>query len=69
VLARVLTGIFAEATLHVLRTGAREQAEAVVHHLLESLRATKAPAVGRRPAVDATRRTAAAPAARGGRRR
>jgi len=38
-LARVLMGTFAEATLHVLRTGERAAAEDVVHHVLESLRA------------------------------
>jgi AcrR family transcriptional regulator len=38
-LARVVTGVFAEATLHVLRTGERAAAEAVVDHLLDSLRA------------------------------
>ncbi len=37
-LARVLLGVFAEATLHVLRTGDRGGAEAVVRHVLESLR-------------------------------
>ncbi len=39
-LARVLLGVFAEATLHVLRTGDRQATEDVVRHLLESLRAT-----------------------------
>lgn len=39
-LARVLMGIYAEATLHVLRTGDRDSAERVVRHLVESLRAT-----------------------------
>lgn len=38
-LTSVLTGAFAEATLHVLRTGDRAATGAVVHHLLESLRA------------------------------
>lgn len=38
-LARVLMGIYAEATLHVLRTGDRDGAERVVRHLVESLRA------------------------------
>jgi AcrR family transcriptional regulator len=37
-LARVVTGVFAEATLHVLRTGSRAGTEAVVAHLLGSLR-------------------------------
>jgi AcrR family transcriptional regulator len=37
-LARMLMGIFAEATLHVLRTGERASTEVVVRHLLESLR-------------------------------
>lgn len=54
-LARVLTGVFAEATLHVLRTGDRAGTETVVRHLLESLRAPARPAAGRR-----------APAATGG---
>lgn len=58
-LARVLTGMFAEATLHVLRTGERQPARAVVVHLLESLRAGEA-AGARRPAAPA--------ATRGGRR-
>lgn len=52
-LARVLLGVFAEATLHVLRTGDRRAAEDVVRHLLESLRATPA-----RPARAAMRRGA-----------
>ena len=39
-LARVLMGCWAEATLHVLTTGEREPAVAVVEHLTESLRAT-----------------------------
>jgi AcrR family transcriptional regulator len=38
-LARVLRGVFAEATLHVLRTGDRAGAESVVRHLVGSLRA------------------------------
>lgn len=37
-LARVLLGVFAEATLHVLRTGDRRGAEAVVAHVVASLR-------------------------------
>ena len=37
-LARVLTAAFAEATLYVLQTGARDQTEEVVRHLLASLR-------------------------------
>ncbi len=37
-LARVLLGIFDEATLHVLATGRRTEASAVVRHLVESLR-------------------------------
>lgn len=37
-LARVLMGAWAEATLHVLRSGEREGASAVIDHLLESLR-------------------------------
>lgn len=37
-LARVLTGAWAEATLHVLRTGERAATVAVVEQLLESLR-------------------------------
>jgi len=39
-LARVLMGVYAEATLHVLRSGDRASAERVVRHLVESLRAT-----------------------------
>lgn len=61
-LARVLTGIFAEATLHVLRTGRRADTEAVVLHLLQSLRADTAADARRRPEQRAL-------AARGGRRR
>lgn len=37
-LARVLMGAWAEATLHVLRSGERAGASAVIDHLLESLR-------------------------------
>ena len=37
-LARVLLGIFDEATLHVLATGRRSETSAVVRHLIESLR-------------------------------
>lgn len=37
-LASVLTGAWAEATLHVLRTGEREATTAVIEHFLESLR-------------------------------
>ena len=37
-LTRVLMGAWAEATLHVLRTGARDATVAVVEHLVESLR-------------------------------
>jgi AcrR family transcriptional regulator len=37
-LARVLMGAWAEATLHVLRTGDRSSTTAVVEHLLDSLR-------------------------------
>ena len=37
-LTRVLMGMWAEATLHVLRTGARDATVAVVEHLIESLR-------------------------------
>jgi AcrR family transcriptional regulator len=37
-LARVLMGAWAEATLHVLRTGERSATTEVVEHLLESLR-------------------------------
>lgn len=44
-LARVLMGAWAEATLHMLRTGDRESTVAVVEHLVESLR----PAAARRP--------------------
>jgi len=39
ILARVLLGVWAEATLQVLRTGEREQATAVITHFVESLRA------------------------------
>jgi AcrR family transcriptional regulator len=39
-LARVLMGVYAEATLHVLRSGDRDSAQRVVRHLVESLRAT-----------------------------
>jgi AcrR family transcriptional regulator len=39
-LARVLMGAWAEATLHVLRTGARDETVPVVEHLIESLRPT-----------------------------
>lgn len=39
-LARVLLGIFDEATLHVLATGRRPETSAVVRHLIESLRCT-----------------------------
>lgn len=45
-LARVLLGVFAEATLHVLRSGERAGAEEVVRHVLESLRP---PQPARRP--------------------
>lgn len=48
-LARVLLGMFAEATLHVLRTGDRGGAESVVRHVLESLRAPARRVRGRRP--------------------
>jgi AcrR family transcriptional regulator len=37
-LARVLMGAWAEATLHVLRTGARGETVEVVEHFIESLR-------------------------------
>ena len=37
-LARVLLGIFDEATLHVLATGRRSETSNVVRHLVESLR-------------------------------
>jgi AcrR family transcriptional regulator len=37
-LTRVLLGMWADATLHVLRTGDREAAVAVVEHFIESLR-------------------------------
>ncbi len=37
-LTRVLMGAWAEATLHVLRTGERDATVAVVEHLIESLR-------------------------------
>lgn len=49
-LTRVLTGMFVEATLHVLRTGERAATDAVVRHFLESLRvpARAAAVAGRR---------------------
>jgi len=49
-LARVLLGMWAEATLHVLRTGDRSAASAVVEHVLHSLR----------PPTNRSRRTRAA---------
>lgn len=48
-LARVLMGAWAEATLHVLRTGERAATTAVVEHLLESLRAPDAATTSQRP--------------------
>ncbi len=54
-LARVLMGVFAEATLHVLRTGRRDGAERVVHHLIGSLRA-RVPDGAREPGRAATTR-------------
>ncbi len=51
-LAHVLLGAFAEATLHVLRTGDREGVEQVVRHLLGSLRSpSRANPSSRRRAV------------------
>jgi AcrR family transcriptional regulator len=44
-LAHVLMGAWAEATLHVLRTGNREATVEVVERLLESLRPTRADAL------------------------
>jgi hypothetical protein len=41
-------GAWAEATLHVLRTGARDETIAVVEHLIESLRPRPSPASVRR---------------------
>jgi len=62
-LARVLLGAWAEATLHVLRTGDRGPTVAVVEHLVESLRAgPAAPAASSTPAGVTTGTT------RGGRR-
>jgi AcrR family transcriptional regulator len=49
-LARVLRGVFAEATLHVLRTGDRAGAESVVRHLVGCLRA-ETPSRGAVPAA------------------
>jgi AcrR family transcriptional regulator len=45
-LARVLTAAFAEATLYVLQTGARDETEEVVRHLLGSLRAPRSGRTG-----------------------
>lgn len=42
-LARVLMGAWAEATLHVLRTGNRDVTVDVVRHLIESLRVSAEP--------------------------
>lgn len=55
-LAHALTGAFAEATLHVLRTGDRDGTVAVVGHLIESLRPLTPTATPRRAAQKATRR-------------
>jgi len=52
-LSRVLLGAWAEATLHVLRTGERAPTVAVVEHLVESLRA--------RPAGEGTSASGTAP--------
>ncbi len=46
-LARVLSGAWAEATLHVLRTGDRDAAVAVVEHLVRSLRPASPPGASR----------------------
>jgi AcrR family transcriptional regulator len=43
-LARILMGAWAEATLHVLRSGDRAGSDAVIVHLLESLRPAGRPA-------------------------
>ncbi len=51
-LARVLMGAWAEATLHVLRTGERDATVKVVEHLIDSLR----PAATTKPARRAPRR-------------
>lgn len=48
-LARVLMGAWAEATLHVLRTGDREATVAVIEHVLEALRPTTQERRRRRP--------------------
>src|SRR5579875_636264 len=58
-LARVLLGVWAEATLHVLSTGERDSTVAVVEHLVESLRPPSGPPVR-------TARPARVPAARPG---
>ncbi|EQD27131.1 Transcriptional regulator, TetR-like, DNA-binding, bacterial/archaeal domain protein, partial [mine drainage metagenome] len=42
-LAKVLLGAWSEATIHVLTTGERAPTIAVVEHLIESLRASRAP--------------------------
>jgi|CXWL01.1.fsa_nt_gi AcrR family transcriptional regulator len=57
-LARVLSGAWAEATLHVLRTGDRDAAVAVVEHLIRSLRPGKAPPHETMAAPRATREKA-----------
>jgi AcrR family transcriptional regulator len=56
-LARVLLGAWAEATLHVLRTGERAPTVAVVEHLVESLRAGPATRTAARTSTRVTRAT------------
>lgn len=45
-LARILTAVFTEATLHVLRTGDRQSTERVVRCLLEAVRRPSSPRRG-----------------------
>lgn len=56
-LARVLLGAWAEATLHMLRTGGRPATVAVIEHLLESLRAPEGRRGRWRVSAAAMRRT------------
>jgi AcrR family transcriptional regulator len=55
-LARVLMGMWAEATLHVLQTGERAATTRVVEQLLESLRPTPTPNQTPIPTATATER-------------
>lgn len=54
-LARVLLGAWAEATLHVLTTGARDATVAVVEHVIESLHGDRPVTGTARTRRDATR--------------